>query len=445
MIRQAVLSNGIRVVVESVPEARKVALRFAFNVGSQNDPRELSGLAHFTEHALFLGTQTYTDKEIQNIERKSGATFNAETNQDNIYLFTDVLPEDVSVALQVFSDMIQHPVFSEKLIQQEKNIILTELKEVQDDIEMFADNLIYNAAFKRTPLGLPTEGTVKTVRAITRADIVRFHQEYFRPENLVISVAGDVEAEKFIQECRTLFKDFHNDIPEPALVSSQYLGGDRREEAETEINTFRMGFESIPLQDFRQFVIAEVYASVMEDRLLNALRMDKGLLYEIHADNFMYRQASLFCISWSCESEKNADITQEICQTVSQSTTNITEAELETVKKRIKLDFGANDGTLSEKAESNQFDIHSFGQIKNVNNLYEVLESITPDDIAQMAYRITSSRLSFAGVGNIRKMPSYEQINKWLSKSKEKRENELFQQKERQIVMKMSDKNQRIR
>lgn len=420
MINTTTLSNGIRIIVESVANAGKTSLQCSFGVGSQNEPRELNGLAHLTEHAFFLGTKNRSQKEIRHIENQLGITLNAETTQDNISFIADVLPEDLSTVLDVFADMIQNPAFPKELLQKEKKIILTEIKDVQEDDENTADNLLYNASFKRTPLGLPTEGSVKTIKDITAQDVQDFYHRFFCPEDLIISVAGEVDFESFATQCERLFGQFEKGGVQPAVSPSPYLGGDRRIELAGETDLFRMGFQSVPLKDSRSFAIAEICSDILEENLFEEIRENKGLLYAIHADNWFHGQNSVLCVSASCESQKTSTVLREVCGVLNHFEQKITPEQVEIAKKRIKLDFVANKETLADKAESNCFDLRYFGKIVSAKEFYQVLDTVTPQKVADTIQQMLSSRLSFAGVGYTRKMPSYDQLNQWLRGKEEK-------------------------
>ncbi len=414
MINTTTLSNGVRVIVESVANAGKTSLECSFGVGSQNEPRELNGLAHLTEHAFFLGTKNRSQKEIRNIENQLGITLNAETTQESTRFIADVLPEDLSTVLTVFADMIQNPAFPKDSLQKEKKIILTEIKEVQEDDENTADNLLYNASFKRNPLGLPTEGSVKTIKDITEQDVQDFYQRFFCPEDLIISVAGEVDFEPFAKQCERLFGQFEKGTAQPIVSPSPYLGGDRRIELAGETDLFRMGFQSVPLKDVRSFAVAEICSDILEENLFEEIRENKGLLYAIHADNWFHGQNSVLCVSASCESQKTQTVLHEVCTVLNHFEQKITPEQVEIAKKRIKLDFVANKETLADKAESNCFDLRYFGKIVSAKEFYHVLETVTAQEVVQTMQQMLSSRLSFAGIGYTRKMPSYDQLNQWL-------------------------------
>ena len=420
MIQTKILQNGVRVVFERVSNLQKVSFCCRVMAGSQNEIREQNGIAHYLEHCLFLGTSSRTEEEIQLIERHSGTIFNAETGQEYIQLTTDVLPEDFALVFDVYADMIQNPTFPPDKLEREKGIVLTEISEFLDDNDNCANNLMFNAAYKRNPLGLPIEGTLKTVKNITRDDLISYYQKWFRPENLIISVAGNTDFDTVVRYCEQAYGQFTNNTPVPTKTPSPYLGGDRREEQDTETNTVRMAFQGVPIHHFRDYMCASLYAGVLSLMAFDELRIKQGLLYGIQAENCAFEDSAVFYLSFSAELPKQETIIKETCRLLRQTVTDIPSFYIEAAKKQMKLDMPSNDGSLDEKISSNLFDMTYFNHVTPPEDVLSELDSITPAEIQQIAGRILNSRLAFAVLGNTRKTPTYDQINKWLNGNEQK-------------------------
>ncbi len=414
MIQTTTLSNGIRIVTDTVDFVHKTCLKMVMLVGSRNEPREYNGLAHCLEHSLFLGTNNRTENDIEQLNKTIGNTMNAETSQDELVLIASVLPEDLYKVTEVFADMIQNPIFPADLVDREKAVILSEIAEIEEDDETYADNLMHGAAFKRQPLGMPVSGSPKTVNMITPETLKAFHNMYFRPESLVISVAGRVDHLSFVQQCETLFKDFKNNSPLPEQVKSDYMGGDRRVEYDSEMDVLRIAFNGVSFGSFREYVTAELFGSILEDALYDELRTKHGLLYCVRAENYAYKNEGIFAVSATCESSNVSAVLQRTCACIASITDKMNPEILNMAKKRIKLDMPMNAGTLMDRADSNEMDLRYFGHIISMDEAYQLIDSITVKEVQDLSRKIINTRMAFAGLGNVRKMPTYEQINKWL-------------------------------
>ncbi len=414
MIQTCSLPNGIRIVTETVENVRKASITCTMTVGSTCEPRQLNGLAHCMEHAFFLGGKTFDEKAIKTAERQLGCNFNAETHQEKISLLAEVLPEDLSMALTVLADMMQFPAFPEKAFEREKEAIYTEIAEVQDDDENFAGNMIHATAFKRDPLGMPIEGSAKTIKQITPQALRAFHNTYFRPENLIISVAGAVNHESFVQLCTQLFGQFKNDNPTPDYPQSRYFGGDMRVESNGDMDLFRIAYQSVPFNPYREYMCSEIFASILEDALYDELRDKSGLLYCVRADNYTFTNQAMFVVSGTCYPQKFGTVIQKACECIMRTKNNLTPEQIAMAQKRIKLDLTANDGILADRAASNVFDLQYFGRLMSLDETYRILDSITLDEVKTIASAIIGSRMAFSGLGHTHKMPRYDQITHWL-------------------------------
>ncbi len=414
MIQTTTLPNGIRIITDTVDKVRKVSMACAMISGSQCEPRELNGLAHYVEHCLFLGTKSLSQEDIHATERQLGCNFNAETHQERIVVSAEVLPEDFMMAITVLAEMIQFPTFPDTLVEAERNVILTEIAEVQDDDENFANNMMHVAAFKREPLGLPIEGSVKTVLKITPAALRAFHNAYFRPENLIISIAGPMEHDELVQQCVKLFGSFKNDSPVIMPPPTRYLGGELCVESNGDMDLFRIGFQGVPQKPYREYMCGEIFATILEDVLYEELRNKNGLLYSIHANNYAFANQGIFVISGTCYPKKLETILQKTCMCIYVAKNKLSAEMMVMAKKRIKLDLIANDGTLADRVDSNIFDLEYSGRSISLDESYRILDEITMEEVQKTAIRILQSRLAFSGLGHTRKMPSYSQIRKWL-------------------------------
>lgn len=418
MIKTDVLSNGIRLVTESIPNTPTVSVCYSVEIGSQNDPIAYCGLAHLLEHALFLGTQSYSQKDIQRHDYLTGGALNAETNQECTIISTDILSEDLPSALSIIADMVQNPLFPPQAVNREKEVILNELKDVSEDDDMFVDNMIYEVAFKGQPIQYPTEGYENTIKAITSKIIKDHYQKYAQPDKIIISISGNIEHNKIKELCQKLFGQIQQKETFKPLHKPIYVGGDKRMAENMSSNVFRLAFNGIALDEGTDnYVKIDLLASLLENALYDDLRHKKGLLYGIHADNIAYKQCALFMISASCLPKNTKDVIHGCTQIMGQIEKYITPQSLKAAQKTIKLDLCTRDNSPHEKAFSNEFDLRYYNRIVPTTEYFEKIDATTVTDLQKIATRIFSSRLSFAGIGKLKEMPSYKQITQWIEEA----------------------------
>src|SRR5580700_10763914 len=173
-IQQAELPNGVVVVTEKMPHVRSVSVGIWLASGSRAESSERNGIAHFIEHMLFKGTRKRTAKEM--------TCFNAK-----------VLDEHLPVAVDVLSDLVLHPRFDAEDIAKEKQVVLEEIKMEEDNPEYLIHELFTQNFWRGHPLGMPILGTPETVSQFSRGSVSECFAEWYAPNHVVITAAGNLE------------------------------------------------------------------------------------------------------------------------------------------------------------------------------------------------------------------------------------------------------------
>ena len=195
-IHRKVLENGITLLVRSNFNSSSVFLSGILGAGSIFDPSDKLGLAHFTSLALMRGTQ---DKDFQAIFDRlesAGASLGFGASVHNTSVGGRALAEDLPLLVDTMTDCILHPVFPQQYFDRLKNQLLTGLAIRAQDTAGMASLTFDKLLFPQHPYGLPEDGYPNTVSAITRQDLVDFHQKNYGPLNMVMVVVGAVEAEQ---------------------------------------------------------------------------------------------------------------------------------------------------------------------------------------------------------------------------------------------------------
>jgi len=164
-----------------------------FNVGSNDESNNIAGISHFLEHMVFEGTKKRRDsREIANEIEKYGAEFNAYTAGTRTAFFIKIINKRFDTALDILSDMVANPLFDKKKIEKEKKVVLKEINMVTDDPRQHQWILFQKNLFEKHPAKNPTYGTVQAVKNLNRNVINDYYIKYYSPNNMVISVVGNV-------------------------------------------------------------------------------------------------------------------------------------------------------------------------------------------------------------------------------------------------------------
>jgi len=193
MYDQWTLPNGLRIVGEKLPHLRSVSAGVWIRVGSMMEAQEENGLSHFMEHMVFKGTQTRSARQIAEEMDAVGGQLNAFTSKDCTCFYAKVIDSDLPLAMDILSDLTLHATLDEMELQKERGVILEEIAMVEDTPEDLVHDLLSEAQFGVTGLGMPILGPASRIEAYSRMDLCRFRQNHYRPENVVISLAGNYD------------------------------------------------------------------------------------------------------------------------------------------------------------------------------------------------------------------------------------------------------------
>jgi predicted Zn-dependent peptidase len=190
--KKTTLPNGIRIVTEEIPYVRSVSIGVWIDVGSRDEDIGNNGITHFIEHMLFKGTVRYTNQQISRSLESVGGYLNAFTTKEHTCFYARVLDEHIAKAIDVLSDLVTAPIFPKKEIEKEKQVVLEELKNLEDDpddlIHDYLDTRIYN----KHPIGFPIIGNAENIERFNRDQLFMHMQRHFTPQNIVVAAAGNL-------------------------------------------------------------------------------------------------------------------------------------------------------------------------------------------------------------------------------------------------------------
>jgi predicted Zn-dependent peptidase len=182
------LESGERVISERVPGVRSVALGFWIGAGSRDETDSKAGVSHFIEHLLFKGSRAYAAQEIAEIFDGLGGELNAATSREHTMVYARVPDGHVQTALNVMTDMVFAPAFSE--LDAEREVVLEEIAMYEDTPQDLVHDLFSEAVFGRHALGRPVIGTADVISSVTRRVLSTYHRQMYAGGNVVIAAAG---------------------------------------------------------------------------------------------------------------------------------------------------------------------------------------------------------------------------------------------------------------
>ncbi|HYU73281.1 MAG TPA: pitrilysin family protein [Ktedonobacteraceae bacterium] len=281
------LGNGLRLLTAQMPGMRSASIAFFFTVGSRYERDAVAGISHFIEHMLFKGSQRYpTARLISETIEGVGGVFNGSTGKELTSYTARVPGEHLPIVMNVLADMLRYSLFDATEIEKERNVILEELSSTRDDPQEWVGLLLDQAMWPGLPLGRDDAGFEETVAQLQRQQMLSYLDEYYRPNSLVISVAGNIDHAQVLDTTESLFSDWEarehtpwskslppHDTPPVVLVTKE------TEQANICLGTLGIAHSS---PDYYTFVLLNaMLGDGMSSRLFQAIREEQGLAYDI--------------------------------------------------------------------------------------------------------------------------------------------------------------------
>jgi predicted Zn-dependent peptidase len=391
------LDSGVTVVTERMSEVRSVSVGFWFDVGSRDEPSALSGTSHFLEHLLFKGTAKRSAKDIANMFDAVGGDVNAFTSKEYTCYYARVLDDDVTMALDILSDMLTASKVDPTELESERKVILEEIAMHEDAPDDLVHDLFFRSMWDGHPLGRSVLGSNETVGAVSRDQVVDYWHDRYNASNLVVAAAGHVDHSQLVDCVAELFSH-HGERTVRDAGKPRFKFGIDVHNRPTEQAHVIYGKEGLPRNhDDRHAltVLDTVLGGGMSSRLFQEIRERRGLAYSVYSYRSLFADTGTFGI-YAGTTPQNVEtvldiVQEEIAAVVSKG---ITEAELQRAKGHVKgaLVLSSEDpGSRMNRVGKGQL---TTGEILSINELIERFERLEMDDIARVAQSVLGTEAS---------------------------------------------------
>ncbi len=370
------LDSGERVISERIPSVRSVAIGFWIGAGSRDETDAKAGVSHFIEHLLFKGSRTYTAQQIAEIFDGLGGELNAATSREHTMVYARVPDAQVQTALNVMTDMVFAPGFTD--LDSEREVVLEEIAMYEDTPQELVHDLFSEAVFGQHALGRPVIGTADVISSVTKRVLSTYHRQMYAGGNVVIAAAGNVEHNKFI---RMLARAQSQQRP-PA-------GGPR----------VRRPLVKAPPPGFR-FAKKDLGGSA-SSRLFQEIREKRGMAYSVYSFASQYTDTGLVGIYVGTR-EENLGPCLEIAseQLLDIAAGNIRPDEIarakENLKGRIMLSMESTSNRMTRLGKSLITDT----ELLSFERIIAEIEAVEPEEVAELAEHLfANEKLSISGIG----------------------------------------------
>ena len=389
MITREVLDNGLRFVTEAMPHVRSVTIGVWLTRGSRHERDSQSGIAHFVEHMLFKGTTSRSAEDIAQAIDSVGGQLDAFTSKEYAGYFIKVLDEHLPFALDVLSDIVLRPAFRPDDIEREKNVVLEEIKMVEDTPDDLVHELFTQQFWQGHPLGRPILGVPETVEALTEGDLRRYFGAAYTARNFAVVAAGNLEHAALRGRVLAAFADASpngtavSDVPPPAQPSLLVREKDL-EQSHVCLGTSAYAHDH---EDrYAAYVLNTILGGSMSSRLFQNIREKRGLAYAVFSGLSAFRDGGMFNIYAGCASEsvnEVVDLIVEELRTVKRSP--VPDAELRRAKDHLKGNLMLSlESTASRMTHLARGEIY-FDRPITLDETLDGIERVTAEDVERTA------------------------------------------------------------
>ena len=417
VFEKSTLGNGIRVVTAPMPQVGSVACFAMLAAGSRYETPESKGIAHFSEHMFFKGTERRpTARSISTEIDAIGGEFNAFTGKETTGYYVRCGGETRDVALDVLVDMLLHSRFDPDEIQKEKGVILEEMKVYLDTPQRYVGSVYDRLLFGDQPLGWDILGTRETVEAATRETFQSYLDTWYRPERIVVGVGGRIgddlheRLEELLGGMELSETGVAAQVELPPDSSPVLLHTKASEQAH-----LVLGVRGYPIGHPDRYalqLLAVVLGGGMSSRLFTEVRERRGLAYYVHAASGTYTDAGTVYTGAGVDVERVDEAITTILDELRKTAAETVPAdELEKArgyaKGRFVLRLESPQGTIQYGLRREVLE----NEIEEPDELLRHLDEVTVEDVQRVGRDLfDEKRLYLALVGPFDEPDRFEKL-----------------------------------
>jgi predicted Zn-dependent peptidase len=401
--RLTTLTSGLRVITETMPSVRSVAVGCWVDTGSRDETPAEAGCSHFLEHLLFKGSERLGAQDIARAFDAVGARSNAFTSKEYTCFWAQLRDDDLAMGMDLLAEMLLRPAFRAADIASEAHVVLEEINMNEDDPGDVAHDQFARALWGEHCLALPVLGTRESIGSMLREVIVTYWDRRYQPPATVVAAAGHVEHERVVELAEACFGGWEgppvdHDYRDPAVVPRVEV-----KTRDTEQAHLVFGGEALTRGDDRRFafgVLNHVLGSGMSSRLFREIREERGLAYAVYSFRMPYADSGAFGIYVGTTPRQTAQVLDLVREALAGLVAEgITAEELERAQGNLKGSLALSmEETNSRMIRLGRHELTGVGHL-SLDETVAAIDAVTPADVHAVAEEVFSSPRVLGAVG----------------------------------------------
>jgi predicted Zn-dependent peptidase len=403
LIVTSVLNCGIRLITESMPNVASATVGFWVGTGSRDETPEQAGISHFLEHLLFKGTPERSARSIAEAIDAVGGDMNAFTTKEYTAFYVRTLADDLEIALDILSDIMWDPAFRAEEVDAERKVILEEVLMHLDEPADVVQERFAETMFANHPLGREVLGLKEVITKVTVPEIRGFFSEHYRPGNIVVAAAGDIDHEHIAKGIDARFKGPQAGGPPSRTAPQEPTSCIDVTRRDTEQAHLVIGVRAPHRTSPDRYALALlnfVLGGGISSRLFQKVREERGLAYSIASDRISFADAGALSVSVGTSPERAQEVLSIVVAELEDLATNgITERELALAQGHVKADMLLSLEDSGSRMSRVGASLLLQGEVLSLEELAQRFSSVTKDEVAAVAHRVLGGPRTLAAVG----------------------------------------------
>jgi predicted Zn-dependent peptidase len=381
--------GGLPVVVEKLPYSHSASLSVYIGAGSRDETDQQAGIAHMLEHMMFKGTKNRSAKQMSEEIEAAGGEQNGYTTKEVTSYQAFAIDETAGTAQDILSDMVLNPLLDEASLDTERNVVIQEIRMLENDPQEYIHVLFYETLWGRHPMGRSEAGSVQTVSSLSPEDVRAFFESHYRPPRMAVVAAGNLDTQKVVDWASDQFDKLEKTNGTRDRVPPQPLAQFKvypRDDKQAYVGLGFPGRSSTDPQRFSQRLMTSILGMGTSSRLFQEVREKSGLVYEIFASSSSYTDCGAISIYFNTSVDEQERVVRMVAKEIDRlKTEGLEKEELHRAKNLLK-------GVYVRRLESSESRMirlgemfMSTGEALSAEEQLRRVDAVTEEDIVKDA------------------------------------------------------------
>ena len=401
----ATLPNGVRVITLALPQSPTAAVSVFVRTGSAHESAALNGISHIVEHMAFKGSTSRDVRRINLDAERLGAEVNAHTDKDHTGYQMRGLAEHAPDFIRMLGDIVLHPAFPAAELEREREVILQEFAEDEDDPVSTGYKLFDRACYGLHGVAQPVIGARRNIERFTRDELVRYVARQYTGSNLIVGAAGAMDAERVVREAEAVFGALPRGLPN-FIDAPQYGGAVRaRAQAGSSQTHLVLGFPipSLRDDDAASRMAATLFGEGMSSPLLARVREELGLAYHASCTADAFDMCGQIVIEASTAPAQFDATLREISTVLRRQAERIDPVDLERARNQMAVRRLHDEQRPLRRLEEAALEVFVHGRLRAPAQTLARLQAVSAEDLRGCFARMLAHAPSAAIVGSVKR------------------------------------------